>query len=82
MIQHGFAYGKVDIFRIRVSLEFESQLVEVVHSYLRLVNTGCDCMVTAFGYFYPVTGFWEFKVLYEVYCAFKLFADSSFSLSL
>jgi len=82
MLQHSFAYSKVDIFRIRMSLEFESKLVEVVHSHLRLVNTGCDCMVTALGYFDPVAGFWEFKVLYEVYCAFKLFADSSFSLSL
>ena len=82
MLHQNFTYSKVDILRIRMSLEFESKLVEVVHSYLRLVNTGCDCMVTVLAYFDPVTGFWEFKVLYEIYCAFKLFADSPFSLSL
>ena len=81
MLQKGFAYGEVNIFCIRVSLKFESKLVEVIHSDLRLVNTGCDCMVAVLGYFDPVTGLWKFKVLYEVYCALKLFADSPFSLS-
>jgi len=80
--QQRFTYNKVDIFGIRVSLKFESKLVEVVYSHLRLVNTSCDCMVAILGYFNPVTGFWEFKVLYEVYCALKLFAYGPFSLSL
>ena len=82
MLHESFSYSEVNIFCIRVSLKLESKLVEVIHSHLRLVNTGCDCMVAVFGYFDPITSFWKFKVLYEVYCALKLFADSPFSLSL
>lgn len=63
-----------------MSLELETQLVQIPNPHLGFIGPSGDDMMPVPGSFYFVASLWEFEVLYEFEGSFYVFALLSFSL--
>jgi hypothetical protein len=79
--QRRLTHKKIYILRVRVSLKFEGQLVQVPNSHLGLVCTCCDCVVAIPGRLHSITCFGKVKVLDEFDRAFYSLAYGTLSFS-
>lgn len=72
-------YNKINVFRVCVSFEFESELVEVPYPHLGFVYAGRHYMVPIARGFYFVAGFGELESLDELDSSLDMLLDRAFS---
>lgn len=63
-----------------MSLELETQLVQIPNAHLRFIGPSSDNVVSVPSGFDFVASFWEFKVLYEFKGGFNMFSLFPFPL--
>jgi len=71
-------HKEVDIFSVRMSLEFETQLAQIPNPHLRFIRPSSDNMMTVPSRSDFVASFGKFEVLYEFESSFDMFPLFSF----
>jgi hypothetical protein len=71
-------HKEVDVFSVRMSLELETQLVQIPNPHLRFIRPSSNDMMSVPGRFDFVASFGEFEVLYEFEGPFDMFLCSRF----
>jgi len=66
-------HKEIDVFSVRVSLELETQLVQIPNPHLRFIRPSSNNMVSVPSRLDFVAGFWKFEVLDEFESSFDMF---------
>ena len=77
-IREQLTHKEVDIFSVRMSLELETQLVQIPNAHLRFIRPSSDNVMPIPSRFDFVASFGKFEVLYEFEGSFDMFPLFSF----
>ena len=77
-VRKQLTHKEVDVFSVRMSLELETQLVQIPNPHLRFIRPSGDYMMSVPGGFDSVTSLGKFKVLYEFEGSFDMFSLFAF----
>ena len=73
-------HKEIYVLGVRMSLELETQLVQIPNPHLRLIRPSSNDMMSVPSRSNFVAGFWKFEVLYEFEGSFDMFPLFSFPL--